>query len=45
MTLPFIWSSSIKSRRRILMCSVPQDVPHVATAVVMPARWQAMTSV
>lgn len=27
------------------MCSEPNEVPQVATAVVMPARWHAMTSV
>ena len=36
---------SISSRRRILMCSSPNAVPHVATAVSTPARWQAITSV
>ena len=37
--------SSISSRRRILMCSSPNEVPQVATAVGTPARWQAITSV
>ncbi len=37
--------SSDSSRRATLMCSVPKAVPHVATAVGMPARWQAITSV
>ncbi len=36
---------SISSRRRILMCSSPKAVPQVATAVLTPARWQAITSV
>ena len=37
--------SSESSRRAILMWSVPKAVPQVATAVVIPARWQAITSV
>ena len=37
------WSMS--SRRRTLMCSSPNAVPQVATAVSTPARWQAITSV
>ena len=45
MTSPRNWLSSISSRRRIVMCPSPNDVPLVATAVVMPARWQAITSV
>ena len=36
---------SISSRRITLMCSPPKAVPQVATAVVTPARWQAITSV
>jgi hypothetical protein len=36
---------SIRRRLRILMWSLPNAVPQVAIAVVMPARWQAMTSV
>ncbi|OUD85697.1 hypothetical protein BC477_14920 [Clavibacter michiganensis subsp. michiganensis] len=37
--------SSPSTRRRTLMWSTPNEVPHVATAVVTPARWQAITSV
>ncbi len=45
MTSPVNASESISSRRMIPMCSVPKAVPQVATAVVTPARWQAITSV
>ena len=38
-------ASSRMMRRSILMWSAPKAVPHVATAVSTPARWQAMTSV
>ncbi len=38
-------ASSRMSRRSVLMWSAPKAVPHVATAVSTPARWQAMTSV
>ena len=37
--------SSRMIRRSVLMCSTPKAVPQVATAVSMPARWHAMTSV
>ncbi len=38
-------ASSRMIRRSTLMWSAPKAVPHVATAVSTPARWQAMTSV
>ena len=41
----FAFSTSPITRRTILMWSTPNEVPQVATAVVTPARWQAMTSV
>ncbi|BAS08169.1 hypothetical protein AHiyo4_15910 [Arthrobacter sp. Hiyo4] len=44
MTSPPLPSSDSR-RRAILMCSVPNAVPQVATAVGIPARWQAITSV
>ena len=33
------------TRRRTVMWSAPNAVPQLAIAVVMPARWHAMTSV
>ena len=44
-TSPRNASSSISRRRIIRMCSAPKAVPHVATAVVIPAKCAAMTSV
>ena len=44
MTEPWLVSSPI-TRRITLMWSMPNEVPQVATAVVMPARWHAITSV
>ena len=44
-TSPRISSWSMSSRRISPMWSEPNAVPQVATAVGMPARWQAMTSV
>ena len=44
-TSPVNASESISSRRITETCSVPNAVPQVATAVVTPARWQAITSV
>jgi hypothetical protein len=41
----FAFSTSPSTRRIILMWSTPKDVPQVATAVVTPERWQAITSV
>ena len=38
-------STSPSTRRITLMWSTPKLVPQVATAVVTPARWQAITSV
>ena len=38
-------SESSSSRRSTPMCSAPNAVPQVATAVGTPARWQAITSV
>ena len=38
-------ASSRMIRRSSLMWSTPNDVPQVATAPSMPARWQAITSV
>ena len=43
-TSPAVESSPM-TRRSTVMWSEPKAVPHVAIAVVMPARWQAMTSV
>jgi hypothetical protein len=45
MTSPWkAWSSSIR-RRMTRAWSSPNAVPQVATAVVTPASWHAMTSV
>ena len=38
MTSPRNWSASISSRRRILMCPSPNEVPEVATAVRDPGQ-------
>ena len=44
-TSPVKTPSSMSRRRSTLMCSLPNDVPQVATAVVTPDRCAAMTSV
>jgi DNA primase len=45
-TLAGAWSASSRMiRRNSLMWSTPNDVPQVATAPSMPARWHAITSV
>ena len=44
-TSPLVVSWSPRKRRSTRAWSWPNAVPHEATAVLTPARWQAITSV